>query len=1327
MYMNYKLIKNAEKYDRQHRRINSWKRLLVIMGCLVVFCTTYFLILPALTLGNEALCGIEEHQHDENCYMQHIQETELICTLPERETHVHSESCYSEAAAVVLPHEHTDGCYEMRRGSLICTSAEIEEHIHTEACYVEETVLACQIAEGEEHQHDASCQQMVKTLICQTEETSGHSHTDTCYAWEKVLACNVTEETVMTEPELLCQEEVIEHIHTESCYQTVEETVSSDSLICELEEHTHDLSCYSDPTADVESAAVWESTLPALTGVWADDVIAIAKSQLGYTESSRNYKVQEDGETVKGYSRYGDWYGDTYGDWCAMFVSFCLHYAEVEGIPLEANCQRWIDKLVPIEMYVSAHDYIPIPGDLIFFDKDCDGVSDHIGLVNAVTEDKVYTIEGNASNRVVEREYVLEDIVIKGYGILPVETTEESEISEKGKLVVTKTVDIYVDESYEVLAEDDTVITLTGMIPEDAQVKAYPVTVESEQQVFCAYDIVIVMADGSIFAPSEDVTVSIESPSIPIEQNGDTQAIEVYYVPDEGELERMDSMVTETGINFDTDHFSVYAVMAAEDSDSAAQIFEYTDENGVKFTLALTTTNYTAEDYDLSVELMNQDNYINALNTLTKQGQVIDEAFIYRISLKNKSTGQQFQNIGSPYSLSVEWPSGLFATVNASDILNFMYCKNSGSEPTALPNCELTYGESGNIIALTASDRLYPNSAEFMFIRSSAPNGLTAGQYNLKYNEVKDRFLKDSEFSAYYNANSPIGTAGSFHIVAFEEAHLTAHTNGNVLARDLYAGSNFGTNNLANELSYVQNYKSVHSTSASSMEHVLVIGSENKVEFADNGNAFAVNGTKIDKPKYLIQDKDTSNAPFIDLARVEMEVRQISSKLNNFTDANLTYTSSSELQASYCKLELKKASSVGVIHYTAAEVAKQLGNYVQIDGFKKGYNGTVVINVDCTGVTEINMPQARVVIDGEEQGVNEVTEFSAGKVIWNFINAEGVTINTHLKTGMVVAPGATVNINQNLNGTVVADIINVKAESHRTDFTGNVVEPDEDVEEKEYYITVQKIETGFAGTTLPGAQFDLYEWASSDGTTYDWVKVNSETLTTKDNGTMTLRNLKKSAAYKLVETKSPEGYILKDGAYCFWIRTDVNQKQPTHMPEGFSGSIVEVGGTLMAANDKAQELMDLSVYKVWKASDGTDLENITVQSITVNIYQIENDDKENKKLYTTLSITAKDNWMATLKNLPLSGTDTEGNVIRYSYIAQEELIKGYQSACEMKEGEIIITNTQKEVMEGDYILPETGGTGTHLYIAGGLLVMLTSGIFLMCKYKKRRKEDFASS
>ena len=127
------------------------------------------------------------------------------------------------------------------------------------------------------------------------------------------------------------------------------------------------------------------------------------------------------------------------------------------------------------------------------------------------------------------------------------------------------------------------------------------------------------------------------------------------------------------------------------------------------------------------------------------------------------------------------------------------------------------------------------------------------------------------------------------------------------------------------------------------------------------------------------------------------------------------------------------------------------------------------------------MPQARIVIDGQIQGTSEVTEFSAGKVIWNFVNASGVTINTHLMTGIILAPGATVNINQNLNGTVVADTINVNAESHRTDFTGKVTQPEETPEENEYYVTVQKIETGYAGSALPGAEFDMYMWKEDKG------------------------------------------------------------------------------------------------------------------------------------------------------------------------------------------------------------------------------------------------------
>lgn len=45
----------------------------------------------------------------------------------------------------------------------------------------------------------------------------------------------------------------------------------------------------------------------------------------------------------------------------------------------------------------------------------------------------------------------------------------------------------------------------------------------------------------------------------------------------------------------------------------------------------------------------------------------------------------------------------------------------------------------GNVTALTAADRYYPNSAEFVFVRSSAPNGLRAGQYTLTYNGREGR------------------------------------------------------------------------------------------------------------------------------------------------------------------------------------------------------------------------------------------------------------------------------------------------------------------------------------------------------------------------------------------------------------------------------------------------------------------------------------------------------------------------------------------------------------------------------------------------------------
>ncbi len=176
-----------------------------------------------------------------------------------------------------------------------------------------------------------------------------------------------------------------------------------------------------DYSADLENAANWERSFEDVdwTGCWSKDLLLAARSQLGYRESSRNFVV-DIRSRVLGYTRYGAWYGLPYSDWCAMFVSFCLHYAQVpaESFPREASCQRWIAELEKLHRYLPADQGRPKAGDLVFFGTD--GVADHVGIVTGADEKEgLETIEGNYDNRVAECAYHWDDPKLLGYGLLP--------------------------------------------------------------------------------------------------------------------------------------------------------------------------------------------------------------------------------------------------------------------------------------------------------------------------------------------------------------------------------------------------------------------------------------------------------------------------------------------------------------------------------------------------------------------------------------------------------------------------------------------------------------------------------------------------------------------------------------------------------------------------------------------------------------------------------------------------------------------------------------------------------------------------------------------
>lgn len=101
------LLRNIEKILRNRRTRRKLQRTISLLAAIVVFVTTYSLVIPAITMEKNAGCGIEEHQHDDSCY-----EDQLICGLEESEEHQHTADCYERVIVCGKEaHTHSAACY----------------------------------------------------------------------------------------------------------------------------------------------------------------------------------------------------------------------------------------------------------------------------------------------------------------------------------------------------------------------------------------------------------------------------------------------------------------------------------------------------------------------------------------------------------------------------------------------------------------------------------------------------------------------------------------------------------------------------------------------------------------------------------------------------------------------------------------------------------------------------------------------------------------------------------------------------------------------------------------------------------------------------------------------------------------------------------------------------------------------------------------------------------------------------------------------------------------------------------------------------------------
>ena len=237
---------------------------------------------------------------------------------------------------------------------------------------------------------------MTNEVYCSKEE---HVHTDECYKLVEASSVKDSDVIVAVGSTQIDETDSVnlnsENDNTEDNSLSYDDSVPEGYvkiLVCGEEAHTHTILCMSDESADLETEDDWNALVNTLNlngESYVSDLLAIADSQIGYSESIRNFIVRDNETSKNGITRYGQWYGNPYGNWNAMFVAFCLNYAGVDStlIPYNSGVEAWVVDLKKAELYKDASEYTPVAGDIAFVDNDRDGIADGVGIVKEIAYD----------------------------------------------------------------------------------------------------------------------------------------------------------------------------------------------------------------------------------------------------------------------------------------------------------------------------------------------------------------------------------------------------------------------------------------------------------------------------------------------------------------------------------------------------------------------------------------------------------------------------------------------------------------------------------------------------------------------------------------------------------------------------------------------------------------------------------------------------------------------------------------------------------------------------------------------------------------------------
>lgn len=370
--MNDILKTYMERFRENRHTLRRYTAFVLALAMITTLFVNWQLHGVGISMTAQYQCGEEEHTHTADCYtkvltcgyeegeLENADEVAAAAAATSQPTieeepaplslepqiefvpHEHTEDCYTEVQTLTCmeeEHVHDDDCFDPEDGSLICDKF---EHTHDESCYTTEYELTCGLEEGE----------LVEQVVEPTQSAA--------------LAAMAVAEPVALAP-MVDTVEPIYHHHTDACYEEV--------LTCPLPEHHHTVACLSDTSADLETPEEWQAANAeaVMTGNWAEDLVSVAQTQLGYEQSEKNFEIDPaDGVTLRYYSRYGQSYGNPYGEWDVMFLSYCLKYAGIpqSAIPQEASVLALRSSMSDMDWLLDNEDGSAADvGDIVIYNK----------------------------------------------------------------------------------------------------------------------------------------------------------------------------------------------------------------------------------------------------------------------------------------------------------------------------------------------------------------------------------------------------------------------------------------------------------------------------------------------------------------------------------------------------------------------------------------------------------------------------------------------------------------------------------------------------------------------------------------------------------------------------------------------------------------------------------------------------------------------------------------------------------------------------------------------------------------------------------------------